>query len=313
MTFVAPAQNLLLNGDFEEYWECPDYWDQLNRCKYVFNPCKISTPDYFNSCSNYISYFGYNIQPLHGQGFVAIVIGGAGISDSTNKLATYREYIQIKLSQPLKFGNEYKFSFFLKLRFTPNFNCFTTDRIGVKFVNEERVYDLYLWKILNADWENPKGNIFINDNNWQKIEGSYTANGGEEWMIIGNFHNTFDFPYFVLDSSSICISNGDEIYVFLDAIEVSEMLALPNVFTPNNDGINDLWHLNKIIDAGYIFKELHIYNRWGNEIYRKSDVFFGWDGNCDGLPCSEGIYFVTVLFEKNNSIKKISGYITLLR
>lgn len=73
-------QNLILNGDFEEYWEFPDDETQIERCKHVYNPLYYpapswsSTSDYFNECSNSIvnvPNFAFSFQQARsGSGFV---------------------------------------------------------------------------------------------------------------------------------------------------------------------------------------------------------------------------------------------------
>lgn len=62
----------------------------------------------------------------------------------------------------------------------------------------------------------------------------------------------------------------------------------PNVFTPNNDGDNDLYLLN-VTNSENI--ELTIVNRWGNVMYESSGPNPAWDGNVNGNKADEGTYF----------------------
>ena len=69
---------------------------------------------------------------------------------------------------------------------------------------------------------------------------------------------------------------------------------MPNVFTPNGDGVNDVYHINGEKD---IFKEFNIVivNRWGNVIVSYNDPKGTWDGkNSSNQFVDEGVYFYTV-------------------
>ncbi len=66
---------------------------------------------------------------------------------------------------------------------------------------------------------------------------------------------------------------------------------LPNVFTPNSDGINDFFQLPTSFpkNCGNDF-ELKIFSRWGKLIYQSKDLNFKWDG--EKVP--EGVYFISL-------------------
>lgn len=85
-------------------------------------------------------------------------------------------------------------------------------------------------------------------------------------------------------------------------------LNIPNVFTPNGDGVNDTFEITGLSD--YAANELTIFNRWGNTIYHKQGYLNDWTGN--GL--NEGTYYY-VLQVKDNSgqSETYKGYLTLLR
>jgi gliding motility-associated-like protein len=90
---------------------------------------------------------------------------------------------------------------------------------------------------------------------------------------------------------------------------------LPNAFTPNGDGLNDVW--KPIISCSENLKDykLHIYNRWGNIVFWSSDHATGWNGaNYNGGDCSAGVYYCVIEFtdSKNARVLK-STSVTLLR
>ena len=87
---------------------------------------------------------------------------------------------------------------------------------------------------------------------------------------------------------------------------------LPNVFTPNGDGLNDIylsWNLN-----GYVKKvNMKIYNRYGNEVYITQDPDINWDGRHNGKLVTSGVYYyICDVFEPRITgtvIKTLTGFI----
>ena len=75
-------------------------------------------------------------------------------------------------------------------------------------------------------------------------------------------------------------------------ISVSEsMLVVPNVFTPNGDGVHDEFRV-----VYRSLKEFHcwIYNRWGHLVYKWDDPAKGWDGTIHGRPAAAGAYYYVI-------------------
>ena len=103
-----------------------------------------------------------------------------------------------------------------------------------------------------------------------------------------------------------------------DNAEINVVLCLdsyiyiPNAFTPNDDGLNDLFE-PKVL---YI-KEYHllIFNRWGEEIFESFDSKYLWDGktkNNEGIM--EGVYVYKFFYrDSQNKLKQIIGKIVLLK
>jgi gliding motility-associated-like protein len=63
----------------------------------------------------------------------------------------------------------------------------------------------------------------------------------------------------------------------------------PNIFTPNNDGTNDLYFVNV---ENVEFFEATISNRWGNIMSELKSPMQPWDGKTDGKEASEGVYYI---------------------
>jgi len=104
-----------------------------------------------------------------------------------------------------------------------------------------------------------------------------------------------------------CFAHYDTIITIIPDIEV----FIPNAFSPNGDGINDLFPL---LDDRVDEYELFIYNRWGEKMFetQQSDL---WDGTFRGERLPAGVYFVILRYKDCRSPKKHDyiGTVTLFR
>lgn len=77
-------------------------------------------------------------------------------------------------------------------------------------------------------------------------------------------------------------------------IQISESkLEMPNAFSPNGDGINDIYRAKNSYQSIVEF-DAYIFNRWGQKIYEWHDPAGGWDGKFNGKDVKQGVYFVLV-------------------
>ena len=70
-------------------------------------------------------------------------------------------------------------------------------------------------------------------------------------------------------------------------------LEFPNAFSPNGDGINDVYKAKEGYKSIVSFHAA-IYNRWGQKLFEWSDPAQGWDGKFKGHDVKDGVYFVHV-------------------
>ncbi len=95
-----------------------------------------------------------------------------------------------------------------------------------------------------------------------------------------------------------------------DTVTVNSIM--PNVFTPNNDGMNDYFKPIKTIDIKNA--TISIYNRWGQKLYESNDLTKGWDGKFNNQNCSEGVYYWILKYTVNDElVNHLKGTLTLLR
>jgi gliding motility-associated-like protein len=107
-------------------------------------------------------------------------------------------------------------------------------------------------------------------------------------------------------------SASDSIYVSWRC-PMDPVLIVPNVFTPNNDGINDFLVLTHEYIGTF---EIQVFNRWGGLVYQSTDVAANWDGTSEtGNALSEGVYFYVIKYEGSEvgGEKELRGTLSILR
>lgn len=138
-------------------------------------------------------------------------------------------------------------------------------------------------------------NIQYTHKNLESLAGCYAV------VAVDSFYNES------VMSNKVCVDNCSD-YI------------LPNVFTPNGDGANDLY--TPILPYRFIDRvEMQIFNRWGSLVFETTDPMLNWDGTDmhSGKDLEEGTYYyVCVVYEITvNGVKKVEeplkGYIHLIR
>lgn len=97
----------------------------------------------------------------------------------------------------------------------------------------------------------------------------------------------------------------------LTAVDTSQVF-IPNVFSPNGDGTNDLFSMRVGKDVTGI--EMMIYDRWGKLVYQTNNLAKGWNGTYNGKDAEIGVYqyLIKVKF-RDASVSTFKGDVTLLR
>ena len=95
--------------------------------------------------------------------------------------------------------------------------------------------------------------------------------------------------------------------------------VLPNAFTPNGDGVNDLFVPMRITPELITQVHMHIFNRWGRTVYDTDDPYINWDGRAmdTRLDCATGTYFYVCDVEMKTPegpvSRRLQGIITVIR
>ena len=110
---------------------------------------------------------------------------------------------------------------------------------------------------------------------------------------------------FQYNECGICLNPEDPEFIQ----SCSTIFVYPNIFSPNSDGINDRFILQKNTNASFKIAECSIYSRWGELVFilqeknRTTDDFW-WDGTLNGNRVEAGIYSVILLITFENGTNK---------
>ena len=105
------------------------------------------------------------------------------------------------------------------------------------------------------------------------------------------------------------------------AVKKDENVFIPNVFTPNLDGVNDIWGVHTGVGVVAV-NSLQVYSRWGELVYEligeltegASNIAGDWDGTFKDEPLNSGVYVYVVEVQfLDGTIKQYKGDVTLLK
>ncbi|MCZ4408856.1 gliding motility-associated C-terminal domain-containing protein [Cryomorphaceae bacterium 1068] len=186
--------------------------------------------------------------------------------------------------------------------FVPESGCEVEEEVSVDqlfapfvFANDTVICD---GDVIQIRAQSPNGDAF-----WPGISDSSVASISEEGAYEAAAENECGIAFFT-------VSIG-----FKDC---SCPAFLPNAFTPNGDGLNDLFVPNILCEPD--FYELVIFNRWGKEVFSSTDITKNWNGDSKNNPdffSSEGVYNYILKFDNPlrplQSPQEITGTVTLIR
>lgn len=312
--WINVTSDYIKNPSFESYDECVANVSNLNSCSGWYAP-STGTSDWFDTCMNsaFPSFgtavpftFGIGYQyPFHGAGFVGLF---------TNDLTfNYREYVETELLKTLKPNAMYRLSNRICLS---NFYCGGITRcVGAYFHNIQFNYTgwapiVEIPQICSPAY--PEDSV-----NWMLSTGIFQAVGNEHYLTLGNFADSSDVEGTIAYCDTSLQYPSAVTYYYLDSL-VLEMqffnnITMPNVMTPNNDGINDEIAFTNI--EGIQSFNFTVYNRWGNLVYWSDDFQQSFEGNDNaGKTLSDGVYYyiVRAIYEDKHE-QHLKGFIQLIR
>lgn len=139
--------------------------------------------------------------------------------------------------------------------------------------------------------------------------GDYTAlyewrftRNGEDKPFLTRYEEDTDYTFnqsggFLITLSVSFVQGTDTIQYEMDepfSVTISESkLEVPNAFTPNGDGINDVFRVKEGYKSIISFKAA-VFNRWGKKLYEWNDPAEGWDGRSGGSDVPDGGYYLHI-------------------
>lgn len=101
-----------------------------------------------------------------------------------------------------------------------------------------------------------------------------------------------------------CPDATDDVFV-----RVLNKIAVPNAFSPNGDGINDVWNISML--NTYPESETNVFNRYGQIVFHSQGYPKPWDGRYNGNPVPVGTYYYTI--NRKNGLPVMSGWLLVVR
>lgn len=137
--------------------------------------------------------------------------------------------------------------------------------------------------------------------------GTYIWTTGEANMsIMVNPQNTTTY------CATVTTTAGCKNSACVDVIVIDEStLYIPNVFTPNGDGVNDIYYTP---NRNIVKYNMDIFNRWGQLLFSSEDPLKGWDGTFNGQMVPDGVYvFILKATGADKAVYNKTGHITILK
>lgn len=186
---------------------------------------------------------------------------------------------------------------FFAITVVNEFNCSASDDVMITFLSPPEI-----------GWELADTTICIG-HPMELFAGtgfdSYTWHDGSTGTT---FHVTGEGWYHV-SVTNICGSDTDSMYVALE--DCSLKLYVPNAFTPDHDGINDVFKAYGLYIPEFT---MAVYTRWGEMIFYTKDIEQGWDGTYKDQPAQEGVYAWKIIYlDATNKYHQLTGTVTLVR
>jgi len=141
---------------------------------------------------------------------------------------------------------------------------------------------------------------------WYFNDGKNTANTGESTSYFFEDAGKYAVAFLVENTWGCLDTIVKSVEVVLDF-----NVYIPNAFTPNGDGLNDVF---MPVFRGVKRYDLKVFDRWGSMIFATSDPNVNWDGTVKGDKSPIGTYnYKLVLLNTNGEEKEYSGVLSLLR
>lgn len=175
-------------------------------------------------------------------------------------------------------------------------------------INASAIADVYTgFTPLTVNFTNTSTGVDALDNfSWDFNDGT-GANTFNANHIFTN-EGTYNIILVINETNSGC---SDTTHLEIK-VEEDVVIVVPNVFTPNGDGVNDAFHVSI---KGAKTAEGYIYNRWGQQLYSWDVINTSWDGKAsNGEICPDATYYYLIkVIDKKDKEHLFPGYVLIIR
>ena len=291
--FSKGQTNLIPNGSFEVLSSCDVGTSKISTAFPWFQPnmpATMGSSDIWNSCSNNSengvpnNIIGYQYAQT-GNSYAGI---GIFFSQFDHFPIEGREYIEVELTEYLIAGKRYDVVFYVSPG-TKWYNNLASNGIGVHFSIDSILNYVGGSIFLTPDIVSPPNLIISDTVNWTKIQGEYTAQGGERFITIGNFLQPEDIIFDTIGEPSNDL-NCCWAYYFIDDVSVTEIdtsIGIPEPIQTNckfYQTEDQKW----VIESTGKPSKLSIYNTIGQLVYEHIPK---QNKETIELSLDEGIYY----------------------
>ncbi len=188
---------------------------------------------------------------------------------------------------------------------------YTVELLATYLCDQDSISDLFTYSVqINQTPEVDLGSDTFACVELLTLKVGEEDNAGYDYSWLPNEEEDFEITITEPGVYSVTVNNDG--CFSTDSVEVffSADFIIPNVFTPNNDGVNDFFRINGTSECND-FDELSVYNRWGMLVYYTTNPMSqAWYGFSEaGEPLPSGVYF----FQLSGDDGIVNGSMTLLR
>lgn len=116
--------------------------------------------------------------------------------------------------------------------------------------------------------------------------------------------------YYVSQTLNGC-EDSNRKKITVEVIPIPYSFNYPHYFTPNGDGINDIWNINDFVKQNEAM--IYIYDRYGKLLKLITPDDFGWDGKYNGIELPSSDYWFKAVYKENGKIAEFKSHFTLKR
>jgi hypothetical protein len=225
ITALSQNANLVPNPSFEEYIDCPDNPGRIWKAE-PWVAVKGSV-DYFHECGTNNQGVPQNWGGLQearsGHGYIGIAVCASPLAVTNPFMANVREFAGVPLTEPLMVGVEYRVEFFINLS---DFTCYAIRNIGA-YLSQGQPLDQIDHLLSRQPQLKYNEEAFLdNKTDWVRLSGNFTAQGGENFLTIGNFDDDDNTDTLAIPCNN---SGQNSAYYFIDDVSVIPVDSLVGI------------------------------------------------------------------------------------